>query len=78
MRDEDWEFKKKDVFTQAVANNGFPFEIRRNTKIECGPYVAMTEEQMLEKLECSRKHCKEGRYSKADAVVSDLRGKYGL
>lgn len=64
--------------TQAVANNGFPFEIRRNSRTEYDPYEAMTEEEMLVKLERSRKHCKEGRYSEADAVVSDLRVKYGL
>lgn len=64
--------------TQAVANNGFTFEIRKNSRTECDLYEAMTEEEMLAKLERSRKHCKEGRYSEADAVVSDLRGKYGL
>lgn len=64
--------------TQAVANNGFPFEIRKNSRTEYDPYEAMTEEEMLAKLECSRKHCKEGRYSEADAVISGLRGKYGL
>lgn len=29
--------------TQAVANNGFPFEIRRNSRTEYDPYEAMTE-----------------------------------
>lgn len=61
--------------TQAVANNGFPFEIKR---VGPDPYAAMTEEEMLEKLERSRKHAKEGRYREVDAVISDMRSKYGL
>lgn len=64
--------------TQAVANNGFPFEIRKNSRAEYNPYEPMTEEELLEKLEYSRQHCEEGRCREADKVVSDLRGKYGL
>ncbi len=63
--------------TQAVANNGFPFEIKKNT-VGYNPYSAMTDNEMLEKLEKSRNHAKEGRYREADAVVSDMRSKYGL
>lgn len=63
--------------TQAVANNGFPFEIKKN-RIEYDPYKAMTEEELLLKLEHSRKHCMEGRHREADAVISDMREKYGL
>ena len=37
--------------TQAVANNGFPFEIKRIVR---SPYSPMTEEEILEKLEKSR------------------------
>ena len=36
--------------TQAVANNGFPFEIKRIVR---SPYSPMTEEEILEKLEKS-------------------------
>lgn len=64
--------------TQAVANNGFPFEIRKNSRAEYNPYAAMTEDELLEKLEHSRQHCEEGRCREADKVVSNLRGKYGL
>lgn len=64
--------------TQAVANNGFPFEIRKNSREKCYPYEMMTEEEMLAKLKCSREHCQDGRCREADKVVSDLRGKYGL
>lgn len=63
--------------TQAVANNGFPFEIKKNTA-EYYPYAAMTEEEMLAKLKKSRKHGKEGDFREADAVISDMRSKYGL
>lgn len=37
--------------TQAVANNGFPFEIKR---VVTDPYVAMTEEQMIEQTDRSQ------------------------
>lgn len=60
--------------TQAVANNGFPFEIRKNSKAEHHPYEMMTEEEMLAKLKRSREHCEEGRYREADQVLSDLGG----
>lgn len=63
--------------TQAVANNGFPFEIKRNT-IEHSPYIQMTEEEMLVKLETSRKKASQGKYRNVDEVASDTRVKYGL
>ena len=59
--------------TQAVATNGFPFEIKRQT--ESNPYALMTETEMLAKLEKSRE---QGRFRDADLVVSDMRLKYGL
>ena len=61
--------------TQAVANNGFPFEIKR---VEQNPYVAMSEERLLEKLEKSRLSATQGKYKSADAVITDMREKYGL
>ena len=48
--------------TQAVATNGFPFEIKRQT-------------EMLAKLEKSRE---QGMFRDADHVISDMRAKYGL
>ena len=63
--------------TQAVAQNGFPFEIKRHTA-EYNPYAAMTEESMLQKLEQSRHHAAEGQYRSADDAISDMRAKYGL
>ena len=59
--------------TQAVATNGFPFEIKR--QIESNPYAPMTEAEMLAKLEKSRE---QGKFRDADLVVSDMRLKYGL
>ena len=61
--------------TQAVANNGFPFEIKR---VEHNPYAAMSEEMMLEKLEKSRVSASKGNYRYADAVIADMREKYGI
>ena len=60
--------------TQAVAVNGFPFDIKRHTS-ETNPYVLMTEEEMFAKLKESRE---QGKYRDADDVISDMRSKYGL
>lgn len=61
--------------TQAVAMNGFPFEIKKNAT---NPYVPMAEDALLQKLEVSRKHADEGKYRDADNVISDMRSKYGI
>ena len=61
--------------TQAVAHNGFPFEIK---KISENPYLPLSEEQLLQKLELSRKHAEQWQYRNADDVISDMRAKYGL
>ena len=61
--------------TQAIANNGFPFEIKKK---EANPYTSMTEDEMLEKLEFSRKSIAEGKYKEADDVINSLRSKYEL
>ena len=61
--------------TQAVANNGFPFEIKR---VVTDPYVAMTEEQMIDKLAKSRQHAEKGECRDADVVIDDMRKKYDL
>ena len=61
--------------TQAVAHNGFPFDIKR---ISENPYLPLSEEQLLQKLELSRKHAEQGQYRNADDVISDMRAKYGL
>lgn len=61
--------------TQAVANNGFPFEIK---KVERNPFVAMSEEELLKKLEYSRNSVTQGNYKSADSVISDIRKTYGL
>lgn len=63
--------------TQAVANNGFPFEIKRNT-MEQNSYISMTEAEVLSRLELSRKHANEGKIRHADGVISDMRSKSGL
>ena len=64
--------------TQAVAYNGFPFEIKRPMVAEHNPYMAMTEEEMLDKLKRSREHAKQGKYRDANDVISDMRTKYVL
>lgn len=59
--------------TQAVAVNGFPFEIKKRAAVD--PYAVMTEEEMLNKLTKSRV---QGKYRDADSAISDIRAKYGL
>jgi len=59
--------------TQAVATNGFPFEIKR--QVESNPYAPMTEKEILAKLKKSRE---QETFRNADDVISDMRSKYGL
>ena len=63
--------------TQAVATNGFPFEIKKVKTAEL-PYRYMTEEELFSKLETSRKHAAEGSYRAADNMVAEMREKYGI
>ncbi len=60
---------------QALAVNGFPFEIKR---VSANPYKALTELELLEKLEKSREHATQGMFREAEEVVCDMREKYGL
>ena len=61
--------------TQAIAVNGFPFEIKRASE---NTYKALSEVEMLEKLEKSREHAAQGMYKDAYDVSRDMRAKYGL
>ena len=61
--------------TQALAVNGFPFEIKR---VNANPYEQLTEYEILDKLEKSRKHAAQGMYRDATDVSRDMRAKYGL
>lgn len=61
--------------TQALAVNGFPFEIKR---ISTNPYEALSEAEILEKLEKAREHAAQGMYKDAHDVSRDMREKYGL
>ena len=61
--------------TQALAVNGFPFEIKRAS---ANPYEALTEHELLEKLEKSREHAVQGMVRDANEVSRDMRAKYGL
>ena len=61
--------------TQALAVNGFPFEIKR---VNANPYKALTEQEMLAKLEKSRAHAAQEQFREAADVSRDMREKYGL
>ncbi len=55
--------------TQALAVNGFPFEIK---KISENPYKALSEVEMLEKLEKAREHAAHGMYKDAYDISRDI------
>ncbi len=61
--------------TQALAVNGFPFEIKRAT---ANPYGALSEDEILKKLERSRESAVQGSYRDAAGISCDMRTKYGL
>ena len=61
--------------TQAIAANGFPFEIKRTA---ANPYAALSEQEMMQKLGTSREHAEQGLYRDASKVSADMRKKYGL
>ncbi|MBR2549345.1 MAG: type II toxin-antitoxin system RelB/DinJ family antitoxin [Saccharofermentans sp.] len=61
--------------TQAVATNGFPFEIK---KVVRNPYDSLSEDEMLTMLEIARTHANQGMVKDADDVVAGLRSKYDL
>lgn len=61
--------------TQALAVNGFPFEIKRAS---ANPYEALSEVEILEKLEKSRESAAQGMYRDATEISRDMREKYGL
>ena len=63
--------------TQAIAHNGFPFEIKRPMSTQ-NPYTHLTEDEFLTKLEHSRIHADEGDYQDAGNMVAEMRSKYGL
>ena len=42
------------------------------------PYEALTEHEILDKLEKSREHAAQGMYKDATEVSCDMRAKYGL
>lgn len=49
--------------------------IKQNKDIE---FKVMTEAEMIDKLDTSRKHAEEGMVMDADVAISKLRAKYGL
>ena len=61
--------------TQALATNGFPFEIKRVTS---NPYGALTENEIIEKLEKSREHVAQGMYRDALEASQEIKEKYGI
>ena len=63
---------------QAVANNGFPFEIKRQADSRSDFIRSLSEEEIVSALEVAREHSKQGKYREARDVLADLRAKYDL
>ena len=61
--------------SQAVASNGFPFEIRKRS---ANPYIPLSEDDFLHQLERSRLHAEQGQLRDADDMIADLRNRYGI
>ena len=61
----------KMFLTQAIAANGFPFEIKR--QVESNPYASITEKEIIAKLKKSRE---QEMFRNADDVISDMRSKH--
>lgn len=61
--------------TQALAVNGFPFEIKR---AKANPYEALSEIELLDRLEKAREHAERGMIKDAEEVSRDMRARYGL
>ena len=60
---------------QAIANDGFPFEIKKKT---INPYRTLSESEFMDKLEISRMHANLVDYRDADDVIAEMRNRYGL
>ena len=60
---------------QAVAHNGFPFEIKKARELPVRP---MSEEEFLANLAISREQAQKGDTMEADAFIEAMRKKYGL
>ena len=80
--DDDLKIKSDDTttairmfLTQAIAVNGFPFEIKR---VNNSPFKALSEKEVLDKLSKSREHAEQGLFQEASAVSAEMRIKYGI
>ena len=80
--DDDLKIKSDDTttairmfLTQAIAVNGFPFEIKR---VNNSPFKALSEKEVLDKLSKSREHAEQGLFQEASAVSAEMRTKYGI
>jgi DNA-damage-inducible protein J len=47
-----------------------------NNKVDVNPYIALSEEQVLQKLEMSKKHAEQGRCRDVDDVIADMKREY--
>ncbi len=61
--------------TQAVANNGFPFEIKKKETMNVR---RLTEEELLMRLEIAREQETRGEVYGAKSVVEAMKSKYGV
>ena len=67
--------EEPETVVLSADENPFGVEIK---KINENPYKALSEVEMLEKLERAREHATQGMYKEAHNVSHDMRAKYGL
>lgn len=53
-------------------------QVRVDDELKATPCQALTEHELLEKLEKSREHAAQEMFRNADEVSHDMRAKYGL
>jgi DNA-damage-inducible protein J len=63
------------ILNQTFAGNDLPFEEK---EVSANPYVALSESEMLEKLEKSREQASKGLIKEASDVSCGIRDRYGL
>ena len=63
---------------ESIVNDKIQLNTEGDSKAKSNALVQMIEEQMLQKLQTSRKQADQGLYRDADEVIADFRMKYGL
>ncbi len=63
--------------TQAVATDGFPFQIKKIVVEEC-PFDLLSKDEIIARLERSIEDSENGRLTDVDVAIKEMRAKYGV